>query len=101
VSLLTARCVRDLLLDLCQGWLFASKVVLTQRLPEMDIFGVCLPFLIQFLFEFGLFHSCISVLLDMVQYKVLTASGEFQVFPITLGLQPYIHKVCNSYFLYY
>jgi hypothetical protein len=35
----------------------------------------------------------------MVLYKVLTISGGFRVFLITLGLQPYIHKEFDSCFL--
>jgi hypothetical protein len=30
----------------------------------------------------------------------LTISGEFQVFLITLGLQPYIHKEFDSCFIF-
>jgi hypothetical protein len=33
----------------------------------------------------------------MVMYKMLTISGEFRVFLITLGVQPYIHEEFDSY----
>jgi hypothetical protein len=67
----------------------------------MDRFGVCLPFLIQFPFGSELFHFYTLLLLGMVPYEVLTISGGFQASLIILGLQPYTHKVCDSYFLFY
>jgi hypothetical protein len=99
--LLSTYCIRNLLLDPSQGRSLASKGILNQRLPEMERFSVCLPSLIQFPFGYELIHFCTLSLLGIVPYKLLTISGELRVFLIVLGLQPYIHKVCDSYFLYY
>jgi hypothetical protein len=71
-----------------QGRLFSPKIILNLRLPEMERFRRYSPFLIQFSFEFELFHFCILLLVGMVPYKVLIVSGEFRVYLITLGLQP-------------
>jgi hypothetical protein len=49
---------------------------------------------------FWLYHSCMHSLQDMVLYEMLTISGEFRVFLITLGLQPYIHKEFDSCFCF-
>ena len=66
----------------------------------MDRLCVCLLFLTQFLFVFELFHYCIPSLLGMVQYEVLTASGEFRAYLRVFVLQLYIPKELDSYFLY-
>jgi hypothetical protein len=64
-------------------------------------FGGYLPSQIQFLFEFELFHSYTHLLLDMDPYEVLTTSGGFRVSLMTIGLPPYIQKVCNYCFIFY
>jgi hypothetical protein len=61
------------------GSSFAQKVILSLRFPEIDSYGSYLPFLIQLLFEFELFHFCILSLLGMTLYTVLIVSGGFQV----------------------
>jgi hypothetical protein len=82
----------------------APKVILNWDLYWIEWFYGYSFFLMQFLYEFWLYHSCAHSLHDMALYKVLPFSGGFWVFLTTFGLQPYrmfqIKFVSNLIFIW-
>ena len=94
-SIIRLHCLQPIvlgiiLMNLTQGMSFAPKIihnlrVLLERRDPADINLLCYN-------SFLYLDSAIIALLDMVPYEVLRVSTEFRVFPMTLGLQPCIHK---------